>query len=106
MRAICSGNVGLKRITCAQDFLASGIRSHGMKQSKIHDCEFIDAGITLEAWRLGDGASRRHIFTAVDQGNGDTTTASRALKWASATDTMESRAARLKTAASITTPLR
>ena len=40
-----SGNVGLKlHHLRVQDFLASGIRSHGMKQSKIHDCEFIDAG--------------------------------------------------------------
>ena len=46
-----SGNVGLKlHHLRVQDFLASGIRSHGMKQSKIHDCEFIDAG---GRWKRG-----------------------------------------------------
>ena len=33
-----------------QDFLASGIRSHSMNQSKIHDCEFVDAG---GCWKRG-----------------------------------------------------
>ena len=46
-----SGNVGLKlHHLRVQDFLASGIRSHGMKQSKIHNCEFIDAG---GRWKRG-----------------------------------------------------
>lgn len=45
------GNVGLDlHHLRVKDFLASGIRSHGMKQSKIHDCEFIDAG---GRWKRG-----------------------------------------------------
>lgn len=41
-----------------QDVLASGIRTHGMKESKIHDCEFIDAG----------GRWKRGGFPGVDGG--------------------------------------
>ena len=45
------GNVNLHiHNVKVQDFLASGIRSHAMKQSKIHDCEFIDAG---GRWKRG-----------------------------------------------------
>jgi nitrous oxidase accessory protein len=32
------------------DFLASGIRTHGLKDAKIHECEFIDAG---GRWKRG-----------------------------------------------------
>ena len=45
------GNEGLNlHHLRVQDFLASGIRSHGMKTSKIYDCEFIDAG---GRWKRG-----------------------------------------------------
>ena len=41
-----------------EDVLASGIRTHGLKESKIHDCEFVDAG----------GRWKRGGFPGVDGG--------------------------------------